>query len=120
MIFLSFYFLLGYVSLFVILLLMQDVENKQVGFYLSLIPSFIMGTGSALGEAILLGYLRNFPKHLMSGWGSGTGLAGLFGALLTLVFKLFNIKTHYLYISVSPICLIYLGSFIYIERIRKE
>ena len=53
-----------------------------------MIPSFIMGTGCALGEATILGSLRNYPKSLVNGWSSGTGLAGIFAASLTLFFKI--------------------------------
>jgi hypothetical protein len=79
-----------------------------------------MGTGQAFGESIILGYLRNFPKNLVSGWGSGTGLAGVSGALITLLFKIFKIKSQVLYISMAPVCFIYYAAFIYIEKIRNE
>ncbi len=121
-IFLSFYYFLGYVSLF-LLLNSIDGENpisKDAAFFLSLIPSFIMGTGCALGEAIILGYLRNFPNNFVSGWSSGTGLAGVTGALMTLIFKLNNIKTKLLYITISPVCLIYLISFIVVSRLKSK
>jgi hypothetical protein len=120
LLFLTFYFLLGYISLFVILYFMESNENKEIGFYLSLIPSLIMGTGQAFGESIVLGYLRNFPKGLVSGWGSGTGLAGLSGATITLLFKIFEIKSQILYISVAPICLLYYVAFMLIEKFRNE
>lgn len=81
-----------------------------------MIPSFIMGTGSALGEATIIGSLRNYPKHLINGWSSGTGLAGIFGALLTLIFKLEDIQPQNLYLFVSPLSLIYLFVFIFQEN----
>ncbi len=119
-IFLTFYFLLGYISLFLLLNAIDgdSTMNKESVFYLSLIPSFIMGTGSAFGEAVVLGYLRNFPKNLVSGWSSGTGLAGVTGALITLLFKIYNVKTKTLYISISPVCFIYFVAFYIIEKLR--
>jgi hypothetical protein len=121
-IFLAFYFLLGFISLYLLLNSTDgdDPISKNSAFYLSLIPSFIMGTGAALGEAIVLGYLRNFPDDLVSGWSSGTGLAGVTGALLTLFFKYYKIKTKLLYISMSPVCLIYLIAFLIIERLKQK
>jgi battenin len=86
-------------------------------FFLSLIPSFIMGTGSAFGEATILGYLRNYPKDFVAGWGSGTGLAGVSGATITLIFNIYNIKSRTMYLLISPVCFIYLLSFYIVEKL---
>jgi battenin len=94
--------------------------NKTEAFFLSLIPSFIMGTGSAFGEATILGYLRNFPKDFVSGWSSGTGLAGVIGALVTLVFHKMDIKPKTMYLVISPVCLIYFFSFFFVERLYSS
>jgi len=90
-----------------------------------MLPSFIMGTGSALGEATIIGSLRNYPKNLINGWSSGTGLAGIFGALLTLIFQIEKIETQNLYLFVSPLALLYLLVFIlqenyYLNEIKNE
>jgi battenin len=120
-IFLSFYFWIAYFSLYLILNSTDDDEmSKKEAFYLSLIPSFVMGTGSALGEGTMLGYLRNFPKNYVAGWGSGTGLAGVAGALLSLLFKIYDIKTRTLYLVISPICFVYLLSFLLIHKLYKK
>ncbi len=79
-----------------------------------------MGTGSALGEGTMLGYLRNFPKNYVAGWGSGTGLAGVTGALLTILFKIYHIKTKTLYLVVSPICFVYLIAFLITNRLFNK
>jgi len=79
-----------------------------------------MGTGSALGEGTMLGYLRNFPKNYVAGWGSGTGLAGVTGALLTIIFKKYKIETNTLYLVISPICFVYLIAFLITNRLYKK
>lgn len=33
-----------------------------------------------MGEAVILGYLKVFPSDLVSGWSSGTGMAGIMGS----------------------------------------
>jgi hypothetical protein len=120
---LTFYFLIGYISLYLIL---NVVENggadfsKTTAFWLSLIPSFIMGTGSAFGESTILGYLRNFPKDFVAGWSSGTGLAGVIGALLTLMLKVFEVQPKTLYIAISPVCVVYLIAFFLVDRMHKK
>jgi len=40
----------------------------------------------------MLGYLKSFPHELVNCWGSGTGLAGLFGAGILLVLRFDNIS----------------------------
>ncbi|MCQ2820914.1 MAG: battenin family protein [archaeon] len=108
-IFLSCYFLVGYLSLFTILLCKKKMSNfnKTLGFVLSLFPSFIMGSGEALGEVNVLGYLRALPGDFISGWSTGTGFAGVGGAGLTLLFKLLGLDTMLLYLFLSPVTIIY-------------
>ena len=121
--FLSIYFFTGYISLYIILNITTNEEakiNKTAAFLFTLIPSFIMGTGSSFGEANLLGYLRLFPKDLVAGWSSGTGLAGVSGALITLSFKLKDVNNKFLFLYVSPVCLIYLLAFLSIKYIKKK
>ena len=48
---LAIYFFIGYISLFTILFFVEgDKLNHTVAFLLTLIPSLIMGTGSAFGS----------------------------------------------------------------------
>jgi hypothetical protein len=115
---LGIYFFLGYNLLSLVLILnAKEIIGDKLGFVLTMFPSLIMGTGSALGEATIMGSLRNYPKNLINGWASGTGMAGIIGALLTLFFKMFAIKTQYLYLFTSPLSLIYLIIFIIQENI---
>ena len=116
--FISIYFTCGYLFMFIILHL-QSHLNKTVSFALSLIPSLIMGTGTALGEANMLGYIRTFPEDYISGWGTGTGFAGISGATITLLFKMYKLQTKMLYLYVSPVGCVYFLSF-YMSTILRE
>jgi battenin len=40
-----------------------------------------------VGEVVILGFQKNFPIFVLSGWSSGTGLAGIFGTLTYLFLK---------------------------------
>lgn len=117
--FLSFYFFTGYISLYFILKSVDQGGSlgKTEAFLLSLIPSFIMGTGSGFGETTILGYMRNYPKDFVAGWGSGTGLAGVSGSLITLLFNINNIKARTMYLFISPVCFLYLFCFIIVEKL---
>ncbi|MCQ2819453.1 MAG: battenin family protein [archaeon] len=77
-----------------------------------------MGTGCSFGEATLLGFLRLFPDGYVSGWSSGTGLAGVAGAGLTFLFKLKGTSSKWLYLGVSPICLIYFFCYFITSKIK--
>lgn len=79
-----------------------------------------MGTGMAFGEATLLGYIRTYPKDFVSGWSSGTGLAGVGGATITLSFKIWNIKPRFIYLYLSPLVLIYFGSYFTTYYLRNK
>ena len=117
---LSLYFFSGYISLFIILNTIS--ENDDVStfkFFLTLIPTIIMGTGSSFGEATMLGYIKNFPSNFVAGWGSGTGFAGVTGATISLFSKKYDLKLKYLYLFISPVALIYF-IFYYISKILKE
>jgi hypothetical protein len=115
---LGIYFFLGYNLLSLVLILnARNIIGDKLGFVLTMIPSLIMGTGSAFGEATIMGCLRNYPKNLINGWGSGTGMAGIIGAILTIFFKMFNIKTQFLYLFTSPLSLIYLAIFLIQENV---
>lgn len=48
-------------------------------FYLSLAAAVFIGF-SALGESVVLGYLKEFPSEMVGFFSSGTGFAGIFGA----------------------------------------
>lgn len=78
-----------------------------------------MGTGAALGEANTLGYIRTFPPDFISGWGSGTGFAGIGGATITLLFKMYDLQTKMLYLYVSPVGCVYFASF-YVSTLLKD
>ena len=121
---LSIYFCFGYLFLFIILTIIDSIDdfNQKLAFFLTLIPAVIMGTGQSFGEATFLGYIRTFPEDYVSGWSSGTGFAGVFGASLSLTFKLLDDKFELknLYLIVSPVTILYFLSFYITFRIKRN
>jgi hypothetical protein len=70
-----------------------------------------LGSSYAFGESAILGYLRLFPKTLLGGWSSGTGISGFFGSLLNFLSQLndwFNLKYLYLILVVVGPLYLYL------------
>jgi len=121
---LSIYFCFGYVFLFTVLTIVDSSPNfnQKLAFFLSLIPAIIMGTGQSFGEATFLGYIRTFPEDYVSGWSSGTGFAGVFGATLSLIFKLINenFDLKNLYLIISPITILFFVAFYITYNIKNK
>jgi len=121
--FLCVWFMLGYLSMFIILQLQETSLKTYDGlcFGLSFIPCFFLGSSYAFGETAMLSYLRLFPKTLIAGWSSGTGISGIISALLNLSSQMsdgFSLK--YLYLILFPVGIIYLVLFMLTFRILKE
>jgi len=111
--FLCYWMIAGYFIMFLVLLLNDTVLSNHNGlcFVLSFIPCFLLGSSYAFGESAMLGYLRLFPKTLLGGWSSGTGISGLFGSLLNFLSQLndwFNLKYLYLILVVVGPLYLYL------------
>jgi hypothetical protein len=90
-------------------------------FILSSIPCFFLGSSYAFGEAAMVAYLRLFPKTLIAGWSSGTGLSGLISGALNLTSQLIDgFSLKYLYLFLAPLGFVYLFLFICTFRILKS
>ena len=115
--FLCFWMMAGYFLMFLVLLF-HDVddkgssEHKELYFVLSFIPCFFLGSSYAFGESAIISYLRLYPRTLIGGWSSGTGVSGIIGGLLNFLSQLdddFSLK--YLYLILTPIGILYVFLF---------
>ena len=120
--FLCLWFSIGYLSMFAVLQLHETVlEGYNVlCFILSFIPCFFLGSSYAFGEAAMVAYLRLFPKTLIAGWSSGTGLSGMISGALNLTSQMIDgFSLKYLYLILFPVGIIYLLLFLCTFRILK-
>ena len=121
--FLSLWFMIGYLSMYAVLELHDTVLDgyNVLCFVLSFIPCFFLGSSYAFGEAAMVAYLRLFPKTLIAGWSSGTGLSGLLSGSLNLMSQLIDgFSLKYLYLVLFPVGIIYLLLFMCTFRILKS
>lgn len=61
-------------------------------FWLTFVASILVGAGTNLGQLTCVGFMKCFPPIIVSGISSGTGMGGVLGAVLYLVFKLNGIS----------------------------
>ena len=118
-----FWMMAGYLSMFAVLQLHETVLEEQnvLCFILSFIPCFFLGSSYAFGESAMIAYLRLFPKTLIAGWSSGTGLSGLISGSLNLLSQLLDgLSLKFLYLLLTPVGLIYLILFMWTYRILKS
>ena len=119
---LCFWMMAGYLSMFGILEMHSTIleGHNVLCFILSFIPCFFLGSSYAFGEAAMVAYLRLFPKTLIAGWSSGTGLSGLISGLLNFASQTIDgFSYKYLYLFLSPIGIIYVIFFMCTFRILK-
>jgi len=115
---LSLYIFSGYLLLYNILNSI-GTDNSLSDFFLILIPVIMLGTGSSFGEATMLGYLRTFPNEFVSGWGSGTGLAGVVGASISLLVKKNNWILKDVYYNISIVGLLYFILYFISKKLKE-
>ena len=118
-----FWMMAGYITMYAVLELHSTVlsEYNILCFVLSFIPCFFLGSSYAFGEAAMVAYLRLFPKTLLAGWSSGTGLSGLVSGSLNFTSQLIDgFSLKYLYLILVPVGFVYLLLFICTFRILKS
>ena len=108
---LSVQFFIGYISFFCILAYNKMLRNKNKAFWLSMIPTTLVGISESFGEVTVLGYVGTFKGNYISGWNIGSALAGVCGTFLSLLFKKLNTNLKYVYLFLSPIAVLYLFVF---------
>lgn len=86
--------------------------SVYVNFAFALVMIVLVGIASSFGESILLTYQRNFPPEVVGGWSSGTGLAGVGGALLYILFSaVLNFTNQETFLCLIPTVIMYMMAY---------
>ncbi|XP_071120015.1 battenin-like [Mytilus edulis] len=100
-------------------------------FWFAIVCIVFVGASAAFGENVALGYLRLFPSKFVNAWSSGTGMAGVLGSTIYIIFgcavgaggdntaKLKNL-TKYAFLLTSPVVVVYLLAYFWIIQIPPE
>ena len=118
-----FWMMLGYLSMFLVLTMHETILNdyNALCFVLSFVPCFFLGSSYAFGESAMIAYLRLFPKTLIGGWSSGTGVSGIISGGLNLLTQLLNgLSLKFLYLILTPVGPIYLFLFLWTFKLLKK
>lgn len=65
----------------------------------------------------MVGYLKKFPSTWISGFSGGTGMAGVSGALIKIIFVLTGTQSDLIWLIMSCSSLIYFGAYIITEKL---
>lgn len=86
-------------------------KNDTIGFIMSLTATVIIGSFASVGDATIIGFMKAIPAENIAGWSSGTGIAGLTGAGLYLIFSTIGMEFNHIVIALFPISFIYFANF---------
>lgn len=113
---------IGYILFFIILTITDhnDKDSLQKGFYLTLIPTGLIGMGTSVGELNLVGYFKKYPSDWLSGFYGGTGVAGILGASVSIIFSVTHTKPSYMWLIMSICALFYYLSYVLCEYFWKK
>ena len=91
--------------------------SPLVSFPFAILAILLIGGYSALGESVVLGYLRHFHPRLTGAWSSGTGISGVAGTLgYLLMYSVWGWSNPTIYLAIAPTCIIYLLAFRHIRN----
>jgi hypothetical protein len=113
---------IGFLTFYIILATTDKTSTESLNrsFYLSIIPSVMIGSVCTLGEVVMVGYLKKFPSHWLVGFTSGTGLAGVTGPAVTIIFKLSGINVDLMWLILSISGPLYFGAYYLAEKTFKN
>lgn len=89
-------------------------------FALSILASVLVGLGTGMGDITVLGFMKCFPPIIISGYSSGTGMSGIVGASLYLIFKSFNVSFTKTVLSLLAFYPVYGLCFFLVIRMKLE
>ena len=104
------------VASFIIIAFCCFYDTVDAMFYVSLLTSILVGVGCALGESVILGFLKTFPGDSIGYYSSGTGMAGITGALIFIALKPLGLSNGAIYLIAAPTAIPYFLSFYWLNK----
>lgn len=89
-------------------------------FWLSIIGTLLVGVGTGIGDGTNYGFMKCFPPIIVSGFSSGTGMSGIVGSSIYLVFKMMSIEFTPTLITLFLFYPVYILCFYMVVRIKRQ
>ena len=100
--------------------LVMLVLSTRMSFWVAIIAICLIGAYSAMGENVVLGYLRHFSPSLTGAWSAGTGISGVAGTIgYLLMYSVFGWSNELIYALCVPTIIIHVLAFHYIFETSK-
>lgn len=96
------------------------IKNNNIGFSISLFATLIFGAVTTIGSMTVVGFMKGLPPKSFSGWGSGTGFAGISGAGISLLIDVLGIEFGYACIGLIPFSFVYLYLFFLVVKKKAQ
>ena len=95
--------------------------SAHVGFWFAISAICLIGAFSALGESLVLGFLKDFHPRLTGAWSSGTGISGVAGTLgYIAMHSVLGWSNEAIYVLIVPTCAVYMLAFIYVQTTAPQ
>lgn len=105
---------------FILISLTSYNNDQPKAFWLALLAIGILACTTAFGESTILGYCKGFPSYYVGYFVSGTGVAGLFAAVVIVSLKYFEFSLTSIYVLFMPTAILNFLCFNYLNRLHHE
>lgn len=96
------------------------LAEKYRIFMLSMVASILVGLATNLGQLTTIGFMKCFPPIIVSGLSSGTGMGGVLGSVIYVVFKHYDISITNTLLSMLLFYPLYAFSFYLVTRLQLK
>ena len=110
----------GIIFSFLLIAICCFEDDISAMFWVSLVASVVVGIQCALGESVNLGFMKTFPGNCISYYGSGTGFAGITGAVIFIALTPLGLSDAVIYMIALPTAIPYLLAFVWLDRQKKK
>lgn len=99
-------------------------SNSAAGFIVCLIATVLIGASTSVADCTIIGFMKAVPADLIGAWSSGTGMAGIFGAVMYLIIKSMQIEFRHVVLMLVPLaiahCLIFKATLHYKAKLEVK
>ena len=108
------------IAIWVTSIILFILAEKYQIFMLSMVASILVGLATNLGQLTTIGFMKCFPPIIVSGLSSGTGMGGVLGSVVYVVFKHYNISITTTLLSMLLFYPLYAFSFYLVTRLQLK